>query len=166
MGNNYRIINDIVKEYPDMLQIIIYHQSYAIPTGPRKTLTTKKKTLTTRQKELNRHRSIRRSKKTVQDIIISNKWDYWVTFTFSPKQGDRYSWQYCVKRLRLWLKRQTNLDYIIVPEKHKDGAYHFHGLIRNYTGTLKATKATTKNNQPIYKANYSAGRHQFVKITG
>ena len=76
--------------------------------------------------------SIKRSKKKVYDYAKSNEWEWFVTFTFSPDKVNRYDYDECTKYLSKWfnnLKRSSPaLSYLVVPEQHKDGAYHFHGL--------------------------------------
>lgn len=76
--------------------------------------------------------SIKRTKKKVYDYAKSNEWEWFVTFTFSPDKVNRYDYDECTKYLSKWfnnLKRSSpSLSYLVVPEQHKDGAYHFHGL--------------------------------------
>ena len=76
--------------------------------------------------------SIKRTKKKVYDYAKSNEWEWFVTFTFSPDKVNRYDYDECTKYLSKWfnnLKRSSPaLSYLVVPEQHKDGAYHFHGL--------------------------------------
>ena len=76
--------------------------------------------------------SIKRTKKKVYDYAKSNEWEWFVTFTFSPDKENRYDYDECTKYLSKWfnnLKRSSPaLSYLVVPEQHKDGAYHFHGL--------------------------------------
>lgn len=76
--------------------------------------------------------SIKRTKKKVYDYAKSNEWQWFVTFTFSPDKVNRYDYNECTKYLSKWfnnLKRSSPaLSYLVVPEQHKDGAYHFHGL--------------------------------------
>ena len=76
--------------------------------------------------------SIKRTKKKVYDYAKSNEWEWFVTFTFSPDKVNRYNYDECTKYLSKWfnnLKRSSPaLSYLVVPEQHKDGAYHFHGL--------------------------------------
>ncbi len=165
INGDYRNISNIIKVYPNMLQIVIYHNDYQLSLNR-----SHKKQLKKEQTETQRldsiHRSLRRSTVSVKDIIVSNKWDFWCTFTFSPNKVDRYDFERVSTKMHLWLKRQPNLRYIIVPEQHKDGAYHFHALIANYTGPLKPTKKRTKNGQFIFRANFGSGFHEFVKIDG
>ena len=79
----------------------------------------------------NQVRSRRRSKQTIYNICRANEWNYFATFTFA---SDRYDYDSCKKRLQYFLnnfsKRKVHIEYLIVPEQHKDGAWHFHALIQ------------------------------------
>uniref|UniRef100_UPI001F25B1EF rolling circle replication-associated protein n=1 Tax=Enterocloster aldenensis TaxID=358742 RepID=UPI001F25B1EF len=77
--------------------------------------------------------SLKRTRKKVYDYAKSNEWEWFVTFTFSPDKVDRYDYDECTKKLSKWIKNlkmrsSPALSYLVVPEQHKDGAYHFHGL--------------------------------------
>lgn len=79
--------------------------------------------------------SCSRSKKMIYDISRSNYWDWFLTFTFDPEKVDRFNYLECAKKLSRWLdrlrKRCPGMIYLVVPEKHKSGAFHFHGLFAN-----------------------------------
>jgi len=89
--------------------------------------------------EEKRQESIRiscsRSIRMIYDISRSNCWDWFVTFTFAPDKVDRFDYVECTKKLSGWLKRLRkrcpDMVYLVVPEKHKSGAFHFHGLFAN-----------------------------------
>lgn len=80
--------------------------------------------------------SLSRTKNKVYQLARGNEWKWFVTFTFGPTKTDRYSWEETSGKLRnyLWYmaKQHTDLGldlrYIVVPEMHKDGAWHFHGI--------------------------------------
>lgn len=76
--------------------------------------------------------SLKRTKSKIYMYARSNVWDWFVTFTFAPDKVDRYDYDACTKKLSKWLNnlRSMNrgLSYVVVPERHKDGAWHFHGL--------------------------------------
>ena len=76
--------------------------------------------------------SYKRTIGKVYDYARCNNWDYFVTFTFSKEKVDRYDYDLCSKRISEWIKRlkkkNPDMVYLVVPERHKDGAYHFHGL--------------------------------------
>lgn len=58
---------------------------------------------------------------------------WFVTLTFNPDQVDSFDYRSCVDCLRKFLdslKRYDNtIKYLFVPEKHKSGRFHFHGLL-------------------------------------
>lgn len=143
-----------------MLQIVIYHDSYRLPSNKGRNRTQEKLS----KKEDSIHRSIRRSKTAIFDIIQCNTWQYWTTFTFNPKKVDRFSFAACSRKMQMWLDRQKGLKYLIVHELHKNGAIHFHALLSDYNGSLKDTGHKTKHGQPIYKGNFRSGFNEFVKI--
>lgn len=96
--------------------------------------------------------SVRRSRAMIFDYAKCNNFDMFVTFTFNPKKVNRYDLNVCFTKMQSWLWRQqrkhdNQLKYIIVPERHKDGAIHFHALFEGYTGALKKTKVIQNSNR-------------------
>lgn len=77
--------------------------------------------------------SLSRTKGKIYNYAKCNDWDFFVTFTFSKDKVNRYDYDECTKKLSVWLnnlrKKNPGLSYIVVPEQHKDGAFHFHGLV-------------------------------------
>ncbi len=78
--------------------------------------------------------SMKRTKGKVYNYAKCNDWDWFVTFTFSPDKVNRYDYDLCVKKISKWLnnirRSSPALSYLVVPERHKDGAWHFHGLFK------------------------------------
>ena len=63
-------------------------------------------------------------------------WEYFITLTFNPDRVNRYDFYDCMhsaSKYFEYVKRNfsRDLDYLLVPEKHKDGAWHIHGVITN-----------------------------------
>ena len=76
-------------------------------------------------------RSMRRARAKVRRIALSNDFRWFVTLTLDPTRIDRYDVGEVVKKLSQWCSNQVKrrgLRYILVPERHKDGALHFHGF--------------------------------------
>lgn len=76
-------------------------------------------------------RAQRRARNAVQDLALSNDFRYFVTLTLDAKRVDRYDVREVTRKLNNWLDncvRRHGLVYVLVPELHKDGAIHFHGL--------------------------------------
>ncbi len=79
--------------------------------------------------------NIARVKTKIRDYAFCNPWDYFVTFTFSDENIDRYDLKEVKKRMGQFFnnyKKRKNPDfcYLLVPEFHADGAIHFHGLVK------------------------------------
>jgi len=76
-------------------------------------------------------RSMRRARAKVRRIALSNDFRWFVTLTLDPTRIDRYDVGEVVRKLSQWCSNQVKrrgLRYILVPERHKDGALHFHGF--------------------------------------
>lgn len=76
-------------------------------------------------------RSMRRARANVRRLALANEFQWFVTLTLSPDQVDRYDAAAIMKRVNRWLSNMVQrhgLRYILVPERHKDGAFHFHGF--------------------------------------
>lgn len=104
-------------------------------------------------------KSITNSSKRAKDSFFgyakSNDWEYFITLTFSPDKVNRYD-DLAVKELwsdfQRWCKRKSpDCKILIVPERHKDGALHFHGLMSNIALNL-APAINKKTGKPLYCA--------------
>ncbi len=77
--------------------------------------------------------SMSRTIKRIYEITRSNEWEYFVTLTFNPEKVDSFDYSEVVKKLSKWINNlkdryAPDLKYIVVPELHKSGRFHFHGL--------------------------------------
>lgn len=119
-----------------------------------------------RSEKVSKSRSIR----AIYDIARSNCWEWFFTFTFSPERVDRYSFEDCTKKFSKWLNNQKKIApdmmYIVVPELHKDGAYHFHGLFSKVDGLgLTDSGKLDSFGNPIYNiGKYKWGWTTATKI--
>lgn len=79
--------------------------------------------------------NISRAQMTVFELAVCNEWDWFITLTISPQKFDRSDLRGYYKEFRKFLdyynkKYKTKVKFLFVPEKHKDGMWHMHGLIR------------------------------------
>lgn len=94
----------------------------------------------------NRQRSAEEARKRaiqkVYDLAKSNKWDYFITLTLNKQYVNRFDYDSCCALIKLFTKklRDRKLRYLIVPEQHENGAWHFHGLVQ---GRLPVVPAVT-----------------------
>jgi len=112
------------------------------------------------------YESISRTKRAISDYALCNDWEYFITFTLSPKILDRYDYDKITTKMSNWFdlarkRKAPNLKYLIVPEQHKDNAWHFHALLSNIGNiTLidsdkKDSKGNTLYNIKDYRLGYS-----------
>lgn len=81
--------------------------------------------------------NIAKTRNKIFDIARSNDFNYFITLTFNAEKCDRYSFTECSKKVRQFMNnfmKYHKIDcpefkYLLVHEQHKDGAYHYHGLI-------------------------------------
>lgn len=113
--------------------------------------------------------SIKRAKERVFDIAILNDFKYFVTWTLDKEKIDRYNPGDVSKKLKKYLnnmQQRNNLSYLIIPEHHKDGAIHMHGLINGDIKLVDSGKKTKDNkviyNMPDWKYGYSTA----IELTG
>ena len=117
-----------------------------------------------------------RSKNMIYQIARSNEWTWFITFTLDQKRTtDRMNLEESIKDLSEWLRsvkktRAPDLKYLIVPEEHKNGGWHFHGLF-NDTGDLlfvdsgKTVKTNEAGEIPIYNiVDYTLGWSTATKV--
>lgn len=168
MAIQLRVIENITKEYPDMIKVIIYKepQVYA-----RSHSIKRQKKDVNNDEYIPKDSSLKRTKETVRDLAYCNDFEYFCTFTFDPKKVNSLNFESCRCTMLKWLHNQRwkskeagkELKYLIVPEQHKSGRWHFHALISGYTSTLKLTKHKTSSGRPIY--NITAFRSGFTTAT-
>lgn len=149
-------IHDITKEYKEMYKVIVYKTPFdrmALSNANKSKDKKKIKLKLNNSSESSIQRSVRRSRTAIADYTMCNDFDLFVTFTFNPKKVNRYDLGTTYLKMQGWLHRQQrkypNFRYVCVPEKHKDGAIHFHALINGYEGNLRKT-AVIQNERLVY----------------
>lgn len=78
--------------------------------------------------------SLSRTKRNIRELALCNSFEYFCTFTVNSQMCDRYSLNDVQDKLKKTLhkikRKNKDFGYLIITEKHKDGAFHFHGLIK------------------------------------
>lgn len=91
----------------------------------------------------NLNRAKRRARGAVRDLALANDFQYFVTLTLDGEKVNRYDEREVTRKLNNWLDnnvRRRGLAYVLVAERHKDGAIHFHGF---FNDSLKAVDSGT-----------------------
>lgn len=125
----------------------------------------------------NVRRAVRRAKRNLRDLALCNEMKYFVTLTLDQAVIDRHDMAAITRKLNAWCSNQVQrcgLAYILVPERHKDGAVHFHGFINDAmevvdSGTLSVPWAK-KPRRPRSKAQraewLAKGGHVVYNLPG
>ena len=90
-------------------------------------------------KAANTERAARRAAAKLRDLALCNDFKWFVTLTLDAAKIDRYDVKKITRHLNRWLDnrvRRDGLKYVLVPERHKDGALHFHGFINDQPGLV------------------------------
>ncbi len=81
--------------------------------------------------------NLSRARNTVREYVLCNPWDYWCTFTIDPQKFDRYNldsfmsdFSRFIRNYNRFCDDDSKVRYVLVPEQHKDGAWHLHGFIK------------------------------------
>jgi hypothetical protein len=77
-----------------------------------------------------------RARSMVLQYALCNPWQYFFTGTLDPEKWDRSKLDPFIaalsQKIRDWRKSYGfKLDVLLVPEQHKDGSWHVHGLVNN-----------------------------------
>lgn len=110
-----------------------------------------------------------KTKEKIHDIANSNDFNYFITLTFKSDKVDRFSFNETSKKVRKFMNNYKNkidseLKYLLVHECHKNGAYHYHGMLylSDRTKLVDSTKRD-KNDEIIY--NWQSWKNGFSTCT-
>lgn len=79
--------------------------------------------------------NVRRAKARVQEIVMCNEWEWFITLTIDSCKYERKDLKSWYTELTQWIRNYNKkfnikIKYILVPELHADGvSWHMHGLI-------------------------------------
>lgn len=112
--------------------------------------------------------SLSRTRRRIYEIAACNEWTWFFTGTLNGEKCDRNDLNGTFKRLsqfvRDFRKSQSGarIVYMIVPEQHKDGTWHFHGLLQGIS-EAELYKFSEADNIPAkLKKRISEGEELFT----
>ena len=187
----FKEISSYAKIYPDFVKIIKYNRPVVV-------LNCKEEGgaggLSKQDEQDYLEKSINRTKTRISDYILCNDFTHFVTFTFDRKNSkvkseeDRHDLRKMSKLLITWVNtEQVNhfrrhgrkFGYLIVPERHKNGAWHFHAVFQGYKNEIEdfyssknkyltVDEIRSKNKKPKNKRGflprYTLGRSEIAPV--
>lgn len=159
------VYNVKVLKYRDgVIDTRIYNHSITVDQIKK---VVKEKRKRKRAEEDNQRRSVSRAKQSIYELARNGVWEWFVTLTFAGDKVDRYDYDAVTKKLSVWLnnlrKKSPELEYLFVPEQHKDGAYHFHGLMSHLENVQILDSGRRSKGEVIY--NLRAYKYGFSTMT-
>lgn len=116
-----------------------------------------------KEKDLEKMRGVWKIKTKIKDYVLCNDFDCFWTLTF---ETDRYNYDLAFEKMSKWLakmrRKYGKFRYIIIPELHKDGAIHFHGVTGGFKGTLTYSGVKHKKAKVYNSSDWEYG---FTTIT-
>ena len=75
-----------------------------------------------------------RAKSTIFELASCNDWQFFCTLTLDKNKYDRYNLKKFNKDLSQFIrdlrkKYKSDIKFLLIPEMHKDGAWHMHGFL-------------------------------------
>ena len=125
-----------------------------------------------RKKEHSLYSSLNRTRSALYMYARQCNWEYFITLTYSPDMiENRYDFSLCMKKCSRWIRNCQNrkakeLLYLLVPEQHKDGAWHIHGLLCNTTGLTFTDSGKRYDGKIVYNLDdWKLGFSTATKVT-
>lgn len=103
--------------------------------------------------------NISRARGRVQEIALCNKWEWFGTFTLDENKQGRFDLPQYVRDLGVWIgnynrKYNTHMRYLIIPEQHKNGAWHAHGLLSGVAADSLVINEHGYMDMPYYRNRF------------
>lgn len=103
--------------------------------------------------------NITRARNKIIEYVLCNDFVYFVTLTLNPDLFDRNNLKEFIKKLGMFIKnynsrKNANIKYLFIPERHKDGCWHMHGFIMGLPlERLIKYDIHSEKNLPLYIVN-------------
>lgn len=82
-----------------------------------------------------------RAKSLVLQYALCNPWEFFFTGTLDETKFDRHDLDAYQRKLSQFIRDKrkeygTQVQYLLIPEQHKDGAWHIHGMLSGLPGSV------------------------------
>lgn len=112
---------------------------------------------------------MRRARAQVKDLALCTPFKWFVTLTLDKTKVDRYDMAAITKKLNNWLDnnvRRKGLAYVLVPERHKDGAVHFHGFFNDALAVVDSGHVDREGHKVYNLPGWSLGFTTAIELYG
>lgn len=159
--DDYKEYNRRTTDYGNgRIEIAAYHSPRLRYIGSGRTSSGRETETSDKAQEERTRRQVYAIRRKIRGYAFSNNFRWFVTLTFNPEKVDSSDYETAKNTLLKWCRRMRDrhdrFDYLIIPELHKSGAVHFHGLLgdipAHFVGALnpKTGKPIIRHDRQVY----------------
>lgn len=154
-SDDYDAYNRRTTDYGNgMIEVAAYHTPRLRHTGNRGTSFSRKVETTDKAQEERTRRQIYTIRRKIKGYAFSNNFRWFVTLTFDLEKVNSFDYETAKNTLLKWCRwmrdNHNQFDYLFIPELHKSGAVHFHGLLGNIPARF-VEAVNPKTGKPIIR---------------
>lgn len=189
-NSKYKVISSYAKVFPDFIRIVKYKTPIVVSKFAEISSGIANEEDAPEFDYV--QKSLNRTKTKISDYVLANNFSHFATFTFDPKNPkvgsdeNRHNLALMSSLLQKWLNNEQKshlakfnkkFKYLIVPERHKNGAWHFHALLEDYQNptadfyssknpyiTVSELKNAKRYKNRKYLTRYNLGRSEIAPI--
>lgn len=133
-SDDYEEYNRRTTDYGNgRIEIVAYHSPRLRYMGSGRTPSGREAETTDKAQEERTRQQIYAIRRRIKGYALSNSFRWFVTLTFNPEKVNSSDYETAKNILLKWCRRMRDrykrFDYMLIPELHKSGAVHFHGLL-------------------------------------
>lgn len=159
--DDYREYNRRTTDYGNgRIEVAAYHIPRLRYMGSRRRPSGRGVETTDKAQEERTRQQIYAIRRRIKGYAFSNNFRWFVTLTFNPEKVDSATYETAKNTLLKWCRkmrdRHKRFDYLMIPELHKSGAVHFHGLLGDIPAHFveavnpKTGKPLIRHNRQVY----------------
>lgn len=133
-SGNYEAYNRRTTDYGNgRIEVAAYHSPRLRHMGSSRKPSSREAETSDKAQEERTRRQVHAIRRKIKGYAFTNNFRWFVTLTFNPGKIDCFDYETAKTTLLKWCRRMRDwygqFDYLIIPELHKSGAVHFHGLL-------------------------------------
>jgi len=136
------------------IEIAAYHSPRLRRLGSHWTYYDREAETTDEAQEERTKKQIYAIRRRIKGYAFSNNFRWFVTLTFNPEKVDSSDYETAKATLLKWCRwlrdRHKRFDYLMIPELHKSGAVHFHGLLGDIPARFEEA-TNPKTGEPLIR---------------
>lgn len=154
-SDDYEIYNRRTTDYGNgKIEIAAYHSPRFRYMGSRGESSGRETETSDKAQEERTRRQIYAIRRKIKGYAFSNSFRWFVTFTYNPEKVNSSDYETAKNTLLKWCRKMRDkygqFGYLMIPELHKSGAVHFHGLLGDIPARFVEAK-TQKTGKPIIR---------------